>query len=103
MQLQESLGDLVDANTMVVGVSYDSVDILASFAESGEIEFPLLSDPDCAAIEAYGLLNDGRRKMAHPATILVGQDGTIKAKLYEDGYRARHSANALVEEARKLD
>lgn len=58
MQLQADVAQLEGAGIQVVGVSYDSVKVLAGFAEKGKITFPLLSDPGSKTIIAYGLLNE---------------------------------------------
>lgn len=87
----------------LVAISYDSVEVLSDFAERGNISYSLLSDSDNKVMEAYDLLNETRRaKIAHPATILIGQDGIVKSKLFEDGYRTRHSPLELTEAAEKL-
>ena len=41
----------------LAAISYDSVEILKSFADRRKIDFPLLSDPDSKAIRAYEVLN----------------------------------------------
>lgn len=38
-------------------ISYDPQDVLAEFSRRRGITYPLLSDPDSAAIRAYGILN----------------------------------------------
>jgi peroxiredoxin len=38
-------------------VSYDSIEVLAEFAEKRKIAFPLLSDLGSKTMTAYGLLN----------------------------------------------
>jgi peroxiredoxin len=83
-----------------VAVSYDPVDVLAKFAGKRDITFPLLSDPDSKVIVAYGLLNKeakGKTKgIPYPGTFLIDKDGVIRAKLFLDGYRQRHSTEELL-------
>ena len=38
-------------------ISYDSVEVLADFAQRRGITFPLLSDDDSAVITEFGILN----------------------------------------------
>ena len=57
MQLQSDLKDIEAAGLSLVGISYDSVEVLAKFAEKRKITFPLLSDASSKTITAYGLLN----------------------------------------------
>jgi len=90
----------------VVGVSYDSVDVLARFAQRRKITFPLLSDAGSKTITAYGLLNkDAKGRGAgipYPGTMLIDRDGIIRAKLFLDGYRDRHSSAALIKAAKEI-
>lgn len=79
-----------------MGVSYDTVDELATFADARKITFPLLSDPDSATIKAFRLLNTEAKGKAegvpYPGTMILDEQGTIRAKLFFDGYRERHAA-----------
>jgi peroxiredoxin len=89
-----------------VGVSYDSVDVLARFAQKRKITFPLLSDAGSKTITAYGLLNkEAKGRVAgipYPGTMLIDRDGIIRAKLFLEGYRDRHSSEALIKAAREI-
>ncbi len=49
-----AVGDLADAGYNVIGVSPDSVKRLEQFKEKSDVGFPLLSDPDRVALDAYG-------------------------------------------------
>jgi peroxiredoxin len=50
-------------------------------AQARELGFPLLADPECAAIRAYGLLHAGAgpggTDISIPAHLLVRRDGSI--------------------------
>ena len=82
-------------NAQIVGISYDSVEVLKSFANEQEIPFALLSDVDSQTIHAYGLhFKDG---LPHPGTVVIGQDGVICGKLFEEGYVTRHDHHELSE------
>lgn len=96
----------------VVGISYDSVDVLKEFAEKKKIAFPLLSDPESKTIIAYSLKNKetaGKKfgkvdldGIPYPGTLLVDKEGVIRAKLFVDGYKDRHSVDELVKAAERL-
>lgn len=110
--MQKDLKAIEAAGVTVVGVSYDSVDLLKAFAEKQSITFPLLSDPDSKTIAGYALKNQetvGKKYgkvdldgVPYPGTLLVGTDGTVKAKLFVDGYKDRHSVAELVKAAEGL-
>ena len=100
------------AGVKVVGISYDSVEVLKGFADKQKITFPLLSDPESKTILAYSLKNKetaGKKLgkididgVPYPGTLLVDKEGVIRAKLFVDGYKERHSVAELVTAAGKL-
>lgn len=107
MQLQENAKVLKDAKIQVVAISYDSVEILAKFAEKANISFPLLSDAGSKTIDRWNLRNKdlkGKRidGVPHPGTIIVGADGKVAAKLFYEGHRKRHVAKDIIEAATPL-
>lgn len=85
-----------------MALSYDSTEVLAGFARGSNITFPLLADPGSKTIDAYGIRDAEGNGYPLPGTFLVDRDGVIRAKLFEDGFRTRHSADALIEAARGL-
>lgn len=69
---------------VVLGVSADSVESHASFAERYGLRFPLLSDPDKKVINAYGVWKKksmyGRTFMGvERTTFVIDEDGMIQA------------------------
>ena len=96
----------------VVGVSYDSVEVLKGFADKQKITFPLLSDPESKTIIAYALKNKettGKKfgkfdldGVPYPGTLLLDKDGVVRTKLFVDGYKERHSVEELVKAAEGL-
>ncbi len=106
VQLQKDLATIRDSGIQVVGISYDEPRVLASFAEKAKIEFPLLSDPESKTIEAFHILNaEAKGKgegIPHPGTFVIDRKGIIRAKLFLEGYRERHSTEALIEAAKTV-
>jgi peroxiredoxin len=74
--------------------------VLAGFAKKAKITFPLLSDSGSKTITAYGLLNKeakGRTEgIPYPGTMVIDRDGIVRAKLFVDGYRDRHTSAELI-------
>jgi peroxiredoxin len=103
VQLQADLKKIEVTGIQVIAVSYDSVEVLANFADRRKITFPLLSDPGSKTIRAYGLLNNEAKGRAegipYPGTMLIGKDGVIRAKLFVEGYKDRHSTDELIKAA----
>lgn len=101
VQLRDDIEKLNAAGVQIVGISYDSVDILKKFSDEREIPFLLLSDEGSETIKAYGLhFKDG---LPHPGTLVVDQGGVIRAKIFLDGYKKRHSNDELIAAAEELE
>ena len=106
VQLQSDLKVLEGAGIRVVAISYDSVEVLAKFADERKITFPLLSDSESQVIKSFGILNkeaSGRTAgIPYPGTYLIDSQGIIRAKLFLDGYKERHATEALIKAAAEL-
>ena len=95
-----------NAGIELVGISYDSPAVLKTFSERAKITFPLLSDPDSKTIEAYHIRNEAAKGKAvgvpHPGTFILDRHGVIRAKLFLEGYRERHTTEALITAAKAV-
>ena len=84
----------------MAALSYDTVEILKSFADRRKIEFPMLADPDSQTIRAYDVLNaeaSGQYKgMARPGYFFIDTQGVIREKFFETKYRQRFSGNNVI-------
>jgi peroxiredoxin len=102
--LQRDLKSFDSVALQVVGISYDDTAVLKKFSEASTITFSLLSDPGSETIDAYHIRNEGAKGRAegvpHPGTFVVDQSGVFRAKLLLEGYRDRHTTEALVEAAK---
>ncbi|CAM3869342.1 thioredoxin-dependent thiol peroxidase [Rheinheimera salexigens] len=81
--LRDHLSDLQQHNVVPVGISPDSAERLAKFATRDQLNFTLLSDPDHAVAEAFGVW--GEKKFMgkiydgiHRISFLIAQDGTVE-------------------------
>ena len=101
--MQRDLKAFDDAGVQVVGISYDNPAVLKKFSDGAKITFPLLSDPESKTIDAYHIRNEAAKGRAegvpNPGTFVVDREGVIRAKLFLEGYRDRHTTEALVEAA----
>ena len=75
---------LQSADTVILGISPDSVASHEKFAAKFELPFTLLSDPDHAVCEKYGVWVEknmyGRKSMGvQRATLLIDREGKIAA------------------------
>jgi peroxiredoxin Q/BCP len=81
---RDNIASLNKADTVVLGVSTDTVDSHKKFAEKFELSFPLLADEDHAICEKYGVWKEknmyGKKSMGvERTTFLIGKDGKIAA------------------------
>ncbi len=106
--MQKDIKTIEESGIKIVGISYDSVEVLKAFADKEKITFPLLSDPESKTIAAYSLKNkeaEGKGKsdgVPYPGTIIVDSEGVIQSKLFVEGFLLRHSTEELVKAAEKL-
>jgi len=91
----------------LVGISYDDTAVLKKFSDKAKIAFPLLSDPGSKTIEDYHIRNVAARGRAqgvpYPGTFILDKHGVIRAKLFLEGFRDRHTTEALVTAAKTVD
>ncbi len=88
-----------EKNTVILGVSKDSVETHKKFIEKQDLPFILLSDPDAQVCELYGVwkekINFGKRYMGiERTTFHIDPEGTIK-KIYKRVKVDGHSAKVL--------
>ncbi len=61
-------------------------------------DFVMLSDPDHAVIDRYGLLNeDSGRPMPHPATYVIDKEGVVRYRFVEVDYKVRPTNEDILE------
>ena len=86
----------------VAALSYDSPEILRTFAEKRHITFTFLSDPKSEIIDLYKLRDPqyppGSRAYGVPRPIIfiLDKSGTIRAKLYEESFKVRPPVSAVI-------
>lgn len=96
-----------------MALSYDPVDVLASFARRHGIAYPLLADVGSITIERLGLLNlhiaqqrahEGKpvepkhHRLPYPGTIVIDEGGAVADKWFEASHQVRPSGSALLAE-----
>lgn len=103
MELESQLDGLKKRGLGVAALSYDSPEVLKSFATRKNITFPLLSDPESKIIRRYGLLNEidyPVGNFAHgvpfPGTFVTDAKGIIRTKDFEPTYQERRTAASLL-------
>lgn len=86
--VRDAQEDLAELGVDVVGISPDEPDAQAAFDEKFSLGFPLLSDPDHAVAEAWGVW--GEKSMygniymgVIRSSFLVQEDGRIREAFYK--------------------
>jgi peroxiredoxin Q/BCP len=79
---RDAMPALGKLDAVVLGVSKDSIASHCKFRDKFSLNFPLLSDPDGKALEAYGAWGDkvmyGKKmKGVIRSTVVIGKDGKI--------------------------
>jgi peroxiredoxin len=95
--LQLRAADFQAAGAKLVAVSVDSVELNRGVVEKLGLSFPVLSDPELVAIDAFGLRHRGGNPMPDPGTsgdiarpaVYVIENGTIRWRDLTDSYRIR--------------
>src|SRR5204862_5816182 len=93
LELQAQYEQLRKDGLGLVGISYDSQEILAAFSEQHGITFPLLSDAGSATIKRYGILNTVAEEALGPN----GKDPEVIAQV-----KVYVSANGATERVRGI-
>jgi peroxiredoxin len=100
LSLQRATPHFKEKGIGLVGVSYDSPEILKFFTERYSITYPLLADPKSEIIERYGVLNTTAtgftKGMSYPGFIYVSPDGRIQETFFEEDYHTRYTGNSVL-------
>ena len=92
-------GDFAEAGAVILGVSADSLESHAKFADKHELSFPLLSDLDALIAQQYGVWkeknNYGKKYMGiERTTFVIDKQGVIR-KIYPKVKVDQHADEAL--------
>lgn len=111
MELRALLPDDLQDETEIVTVSVDDRDGMQLMidrvaAEDGMApDFIMLSDPDHAVIDRYGLFNENappNRPLPHPATYVIDKEGVVRYRFVEVDYRVRPTNEDVLEVLKTL-
>lgn len=100
--MQKNYSKIQSAGLGLAAISYDSPAVLKAFAARRGITFPLLSDSESKIIRSYGILNTSVAKdstsygIPYPGIYVLDPDGKVKAKYFEEDYRERQTAAAIL-------
>ena len=85
----------------VVAVSVDSPEESRKLCQAKGYTFPVVSDPNAAAIRRYGVLHarggEGGKDIARPAEFVVDKNGIIRWESLTDDLRVRARPEAVLQ------
>lgn len=94
---RDDIAALQILNAQVFGVSVDSTESHAEFANKYSLQFPLLADIDGKVADSYGSLTKiGPLKLAKRHTFIINPQGKL-AKIYRSVNPASHSDEVIAE------
>jgi peroxiredoxin len=112
VKLQDLLTPAEKATTEILGVSPDKRPDLEKMAQKvlekapGQLAITLLSDPDLAVIDRYGLRNETAaqqgRLLPHPTTYVIDAAGVVRWKFTEVNYKIRPTNEMILEALRQI-
>lgn len=73
----------------------DTAEDSTMLATKLEVTFPIVSDADRALTKAFGVYDEGN-DIAWPAVFVVGGDGTVAWRSYEDNFKERVPIEEIV-------
>jgi len=109
IEINGSLAEIESRGYAMATISYDNTDILSRFTAREGIGYTMLYDEGSQIIEKYGLretnYEEGHRAYGVPKPIvfILSPAGEIKGKLFEENYRVRPPATAVVEALDAID
>ena len=104
---RDGFGALQESNAQLVGVSVDSSFSLKAFAQTYNLQFPLLSDFNKKATRLYGVLQDpwvglGYKGVAKRATFVIDSKGVLRHRWITDVPAVEPPYAEVVKAVRKL-
>jgi len=92
--LQSRLSDIRQAEAEIVAICVDSVQKNANVAKNMKLDFPILSDPELKAIDAFGLHHEGAYSMndgdiARPGVYILDRNGVVRWRALTENWRIR--------------
>ena len=95
MQLAEWQDQFAKLEVNIAAMSYDPAKVLAAFAASQKVRYPLLSDASHTHVNAFGIRNeeypegDAAYGIPHPGIVFIDSDGIVALKFALPDYRKR--------------
>ncbi len=109
IEINGSLAEIESRGYGMATISYDNTDILSRFTARENIGYAMLYDEGSQIIEKYGLretnYEEGHRAygVPKPIVLILSPAGVVEAKLFEENFRVRPPATAVIETLDKVN
>ncbi len=101
MDFNAHLKEFEDLNTVVIGVSIDSIDSHKKFAAKYNLKFPLISDTDKKLVQLFDVIkSESKRGSAKRTTFLI--DKNLKIVYIWRNVKVSNHANEVINKIREL-
>lgn len=100
--LQERIGEFGEAALQLVGVSADRPDLERQTVDRHSLSFPVLSDPEHQAIDAYDVVYNDQKGHAEPAVFIISPQGVLLYEAITSGPIGRPTPDDLLLIARGI-
>ncbi|MBI2935872.1 MAG: AhpC/TSA family protein [Chloroflexi bacterium] len=94
--LQESVGRFTEAGARIVAISSDRAEVERQTVQRHQLAFPVLSDPQHQAVDAYDVVYNEREGHAEPAAFVITQEGAVAYESIVSGPLGRPSPDDLL-------
>jgi len=98
--LQSTQSEFAARNTEILAISIDPPEDSAKIVTKLGLSFPILSDPEFQAIDAFGVRHqEGMmgKDIARPAVFILNTQGRLTWSNLTDNWRVRVTPNELIE------
>lgn len=105
-QFRDSMAELGSLNAKVLGISTDTFFTLKAWGDQQKLTFPLLSDYNKEAIQAYGVVNPdmvGLKNIAKRAIFVIDKAGVVRYREVLEDARNEPDYNKLKDALGKLN
>lgn len=90
------------ADAQPLAICVDAVEDNARVVDELKLDFPILSDPDLVAINAYGLRHAAASikgtDIARPAVFVIDRDGVVQWRKLTENWRIRARPEEILEQ-----
>ncbi len=105
--MQSNIENIHNSGAEVIAVCVDPIKKNAEITNKLNLDFPILSDPDLIAIDAYGIRHHGgniieESDIARPALFILDRKGVIRWRNLTDNWRVRTHPKLILEKLKAI-